>query len=109
MPKTHLSLSPTDDAGTPANRAPLRWRTALTSSESSKFSGSVVRLKIAPPRRCRRDQPFTSSENPQTRRYLLSFSLTLSLTSPTHCVAADRHLQRQIRGFAIRVQDSSLG
>jgi hypothetical protein len=71
----------------------LRYLTlSLTSPLSSHRFCSTPENR--PPRWCRKDQPFTSSENPQTRRYLLSLSLTLSLTSPTHCVTADRHLQR---------------
>jgi hypothetical protein len=41
LPKTPFSLSPTDDAGTPAKRAPSPVANGPTSSESSKLSGTL--------------------------------------------------------------------
>ena len=100
-PKSFLSLSPTsrvrrqDCAPSPVKNGPhlvgkIQTQVLFLTPHLSNLTGSVVRRRKVPPRRFRKNRAFTSSENPQTPRYLLSRSLTLSLTSPTHSVVTCR-------------------
>uniref|UniRef100_A0A2N9FSS8 Uncharacterized protein n=1 Tax=Fagus sylvatica TaxID=28930 RepID=A0A2N9FSS8_FAGSY len=88
---------------------PLRWRMALTSSESSKFSGSVVRQQNRAPLPVPKRPGFHLVGKPSNPT-VFTLSLPHSFSYLTSSLCCHRSSPaRPIKGFAIRVRGSGLG
>ena len=102
LPLTHIPSTPARLRSLSGGERPssCQKNPNLGTLSSHRFCSTLAK---SAPSSIPKNRAFTSSENPQTPRYLLSRSLTLSLTSPTHYVVTCR------AGWRLRNSSSGSG